>query len=137
MKVKVNKELPQFNLHIGDELIYNEDYDTYDYIEYNEDVSDYYNVTSDKTISLSSDIVDNLYRDSFTDENDIKILEIDNEFRYIKPIAIKVFNVIKEGEIEFEGQVFNLTVGDKVIKGLDGSMIPVTNKVFNKLFKVI
>lgn len=137
--IKVIKALPQFGLNVGDVLKYNNEDDTFDFMESDETINEEYSVITNRSISIDYDTLKDyfdvnvlLMYDSTTPE-----IEISEGFDYIKPYAIKAFNVSTAGTIEFQGKEYTLNIGDKIVKGLDGSMIPITIEVFNKLFKII
>lgn len=134
-KIKVVK--PILGLEIGDVLIYNEESNTYDFASTDEQVSADVTSTSSRYISLNPSTVDLEFFSYFETDEDNTQAELSDDFEYIKPVAIKVYTLLTDGTVKLDDEDYNMKTGDKVVKGIDGTLIPISKRIFDKLFKVI
>lgn len=131
---------PIFGLEIGDELIYNEDTKTYDFKCTNEEISENITTKDSRSISLSKMMVEwNLpfFEETTLPNYDDRLADMAGTYELIKPICIKAYDIIKDGVVIFDGKEYDMKVGDKIIECFDKTHIPISKKIFDKLFKII
>lgn len=133
---------PIFGLEVGDVLVYNKDTNTYDFSQTDEQISANGTRKESRSISLSPSTVNIEFFSYFEDDELNKkdgrtYAEISDDYDYIKPVAIKVHTVLTDGVFQFNTVDYEMKTGDKIVKGIDGSLIPVSKNIFDKLFKVI
>ena len=134
---KIKVVSPIFGLEVGDILTYNEEYSTWDFVYTNEDITGIGNAKDSRTVSLDDEFVDSFY-EYFEQVSDNERPAIANNTpNYIKPVAIKAYMVVSDGNVKYKDKNYWMKFGDYIVKGIDGTNIPVDKVTFDKLFKII